>query len=188
LTLFSRACQDALQEDDQEKLVASLNQIEENAVHALKEMRLLLYEMGHRGFSDGFANSIDARFEMVERRLGIQATCLMDPLIFISPDVEETLFRIALEALNNSLKHANADQVQVILRRLKGGFAMEIRDNGRGFDPAAYSNNNANLSGMGLDNMRTRAAELGGNLEIFSSPGNGTEVRLMLDQNKRDVK
>jgi signal transduction histidine kinase len=86
------------------------------------------------------------------------------------------LFRIAEEALNNTLKHAHASTVQVLLRAENGQVELEIVDNGRGFDPDGKPQ-----GGMGLANMRERAAALGGRLELTSAAGQGTRVSLRMD-------
>jgi PAS domain S-box-containing protein len=180
LTLFTRSSQDALREGDQVKLAASLEQIEANARIALKEMRLLLFQMQPQGLDRGFLNGINARFDLVERRLGVQATCQVDQHIPLSSEIEAALYRIALEALNNSLKHAQASHVHLTLEQVDGAVVMEVRDDGQGFDYADPSQTSY-IAGMGLQNMHDRAAELNGNLEVFSSPGQGTRVRLVFD-------
>ncbi len=180
LTLFTRSSQDALREGDQEKLVASLEQIEENALIALREMRLLLFQMQPQGLEGGFSKGINAGLDLVERRLGIQATCQIDDTILLSPEVQGTLFRVALEALNNSLKHSQASLVHISLEQVKGTLVLGVSDDGRGFAYAGPSEP-PSFAGMGLNNMYSRAAELGGNLEIVSSPGFGTRVRLLFD-------
>jgi PAS domain S-box-containing protein len=180
LTLFTRSSQDALREGDQEKLVVSLEQIEANALIALKEMRLLLFQMQPQGLEAGFLNGINARFDLVERRLGVQATCQVDEQIPLSTETEAALYRIALEALNNSLKHAQASHVHVSLEQVNGTIVMEILDDGMGFDIASEPVVSRS-AGMGILNMHDRAAELNGNLEVYSSPGQGTRVRLVFD-------
>jgi PAS domain S-box-containing protein len=180
LTLFTRSSQDALREGNQDKLTANLEQIEENAVLALKEMRLLLYQMQPQGLEGGFAERIEARLDLVERRLGIQATCQIDDQVPLSPEKQDMLFHIALEALNNSLKHAKAKQVHVVLEGINGALVMEILDDGKGFDVRDEADT-LKYSGMGLKNMHTRAAELNGQLDIISSPTEGTRVRLSID-------
>jgi PAS domain S-box-containing protein len=180
LTLFARSSKDALKARNEKKLTANLEQIEENAVAALKEMRLLLYQMQPQGLEDGLMQAVILRLNSVERRSGIRATCQIDDRIRLSPEVEQTLFLIVLEALNNSLKHAQASQVRVTFEQTGGVFYLEIADDGCGFDGVVY-HESANSSGMGLQNMRARAAELSGELEILSSPGNGTRVRLRFD-------
>jgi len=77
--------------------------------------------------------------------------------------------------LNNSLRHAGASSVEVILDKKGPNFIVEIKDNGHGFDPLLVKE-----GGQGLINMRKRADELGGDLKIISSPGKGTTVRIRL--------
>ena len=180
LTLFTRSSQDTLNEGDQEKLITNLEQIEENAVLALKEMRLLLYQMQPQGREGRFAERIEARLDLVERRSGIQATCQINEQISLSPEKQDMLFHIALEALNNSLKHANANRVHISLEKKDGILLMEVADNGHGFDFKDQSDT-LNFSGLGLRNMYARADELNGQLDIVSSPNDGTRVCFSID-------
>jgi len=82
------------------------------------------------------------------------------------------LFRIAQEALRNSLRHAAATHVRVTLRPDRGGTELSISDDGRGFDPAAERDRPS----LGLAGMRERVALLGGRLDIRSRQGQGTSV------------
>ena len=83
-------------------------------------------------------------------------------------------FRIAQEAINNSIKHSEATELDISLRYEQSGFLMRIRDNGIGF-PASENGCQTNL---GMENMRERARILNGKLEVKSEPGKGAEVRL----------
>jgi hypothetical protein len=62
--------------------------------------------------------------------------------------IEETLYRIAQEALHNIVKHAKAKQVWVGIHALGGGVRLRIQDDGRGFDPAAVPDGHLGLAGM----------------------------------------
>ncbi len=84
---------------------------------------------------------------------------------------EETYYRIALEALNNSLRHARSERVEIDLIAEDGHLEMTIADQGIGFDRAA-----GDLGGMGLDNMRKRIAKVNGVLTLESQIGVGTKV------------
>jgi signal transduction histidine kinase len=86
--------------------------------------------------------------------------------------VEEELYRIAQEALNNTLKHAAATSVTVNVRGKRNRVELRVVDNGVGFDPDAMSDQ----GGMGLVSMRERAEKLGGVLAVLSAPGEGTRV------------
>jgi signal transduction histidine kinase len=82
------------------------------------------------------------------------------------------LYRIAQEALQNTVKHARADRLDVRLIRESEGLKLEVCDNGVGFDPlAAYPGH------LGLRSMRERAQRAGGSLDIVSAPGRGTQIR-----------
>jgi signal transduction histidine kinase len=84
------------------------------------------------------------------------------------------IVQLVREALSNVGRHAEATSCRVALRRSAGGAELEIDDDGRGFDPDAPS------SGMGIANLRERAASLGGELSITSVAGEGTTVRATL--------
>jgi len=81
------------------------------------------------------------------------------------------LANIAREALSNSLRHGKPQQVQLILRVERDKVILEVSDDGAGFDPAA-----PDRQGVGLASMLSRARELGGELEIQSSPGQGARI------------
>jgi signal transduction histidine kinase len=87
--------------------------------------------------------------------------------------VEEGLYRIAQEALNNALKHAAANNVVVRLANEDSRTVLEVEDDGRGFIVDSADGR----GGMGLANMRERARKLGGSLAVLSAPGRGTIVR-----------
>ncbi len=91
----------------------------------------------------------------------------------VSLAVASSLYRIAQEALSNVYRHAGASAIDVSLSFGGDSVSLEIRDNGRGFDF-----DSASVSGRGLRNMYQRASELGGRVEVTSTPGQGTSVRV----------
>ena len=93
----------------------------------------------------------------------------------LTPEAEVTFYRIAQEALNNTLKHAFASQVNVILESRDGVVMLAVEDDGGGFDVEAVQ---AGESGLGLANMRERAALIGGTLAVESGPNQGTTIFL----------
>ena len=90
--------------------------------------------------------------------------------VLLPPEIEEELFRIASEALINIRRHAQATEVEMILRQGARDVQLAIRDNGRGFETERTTN------GFGIAGMRERAAIAGGTLAIRSTAGKGTEV------------
>ncbi|MFI0410157.1 sensor histidine kinase [Actinomadura sp. 3N508] len=89
------------------------------------------------------------------------------------------LLRCTQESLANVRKHAAASTVGVVLERHPHGIELEITDDGRGF-PAAEARTAGEATGFGLDGMRRRLAELGGELTVTSSPGDGTRVLALI--------
>ena len=98
--------------------------------------------------------------------------------------MEQALFGITQEALNNIIKHARATLVQVSLQRAGRGLELRVRDNGRGFDPALVRPGH-----LGLDIIRERAEALHMRAVITSHPGGGTElvVRYQPDQTGGEI-
>jgi signal transduction histidine kinase len=98
--------------------------------------------------------------------------------------VETAVYRTAQEALQNVVKHADAQSVRIRLAKHSGRAVLEVSDDGTGFDTEAQQLASAPDSGLfpptglGLAGMRERAELLGGTLDITSAPGRGTTVRL----------
>ncbi len=173
-TLFARTAKDALEDGYLNKLADTLAKLDENALHTLKEMRLLLYELRPSILEqEGLVQALNTRLGTVEQRVGVKAQFEVDGSIELSNYVEVELYRIAIEALNNTLKHAAATEVRVNLWTEDDRITLEITDNGRGFDPEALGQ-----GGLGLKSMRERSEQLGGRLTISSAPGAGTKVIL----------
>jgi PAS domain S-box-containing protein len=174
LTLFAEAGQEWAETGDLDRIRHSLTRIGEIAQQALKDMRLLVYELQPSHLEkEGLVGALRHRLNAVEKRAGVEARLLTDHTIELPKSVEEAFYGIAQEALNNALKHADADSVTVYVRASGKEVELEIVDDGRGFDPEAASGR----GGLGLTTMRERAEKAGGSLRIVSMPGQGTRVR-----------
>lgn len=95
-------------------------------------------------------------------------------------DVEEALYRIAQEALNNVIKHAHARRVQIRLWVDAGATRLIVQDDGVGFAPESRPSSLTPGSGLGLKTMRERAEALGGSAQVRSVPGSGTTVEVII--------
>ncbi len=93
----------------------------------------------------------------------------------LPPDVEQCFYRVAQEALANVVHHAQAQNVEVGLLETDGHLTLRISDDGCGLDPAAVDTERH----LGIRGMRERAEMMGGRLEIDSTPGRGTTIRLI---------
>jgi signal transduction histidine kinase len=150
-----------------------LSRIHQVARQALKEMRLLVYELRPEDFlEDGLVRALQRRLDSVERRSELNAQLVVDGPIELDEAAEIALYYIAMEALNNILKHSGATAVTITMRSTTNRVTVEIVDNGCGFD-LDYARNSG---GLGLATMRERAAALGGDLRVETHPGGGTRI------------
>jgi PAS domain S-box-containing protein len=111
------------------------------------------------------------------KRFGIRAELHMTRPIDgrLPSQIETTIYRFAQEALNNVVKHAKADRVDIILEHTHEHLSLIVEDNGIGFNPSEAE---AAVEGFGIIGMRERAALAGADFQIESAPGDGTTVIL----------
>jgi signal transduction histidine kinase len=180
LNLFVRSSINALEDGARQDLADSLVEVETNAHQALREMRLLLYELRPTILDrEGLAQALSLRLDAVEKRAGIQYTFLIRGDREFPQTLESDLYRIAIEALNNALKHSGARRVWVLIDHTPERIKLSIRDNGRGFLV-----DQVGREGMGLRTMRERGEKIGGALRVQSWPGLGAQVRLTVIKNR----
>jgi PAS domain S-box-containing protein len=174
LALFAEAARQQLEQGGLDRAEQHLLQIRETAQQSLREMRLMVYELRPLALEHvGLVEALHHRVEAVERRAGVEAIVTAEMAIGIPASLEETLYRIAVEALNNSLKHSFSTSVSVKVKGGAEGVGLEVQDNGRGMVGPTEDE----MGGLGLSSMRERAERLGGSLTITSAPGAGTVVR-----------
>jgi signal transduction histidine kinase len=154
----------------------SLGAIADLTKSVQNEMRGLIFELRSEPVHDGLVAALAGHASA----LGTADGPTVDvrgpgPRLALSQRVETQLFAIAREALANALKHAGAATAEVRVDAVDGQVVVEVRDDGRGFDPSA-----GHPGHFGLDSMRSRAAEIGGQLTIASAPGCGTVVRVQV--------
>lgn len=172
LTLYSESARKALESGDTGSALQDIEQLQAEALQALKEMRLLIFELRPHEIGDGgLAAALQERLRAVEARSGVAASFGIEgDYRRLSPEVETGLFAIASEALNNVLKHADARSVWIRLRFTESSVTLDVDDDGTGFDPEKAA------GGMGLRGVQERAALLGGQLTIESPLFNGSET------------
>jgi signal transduction histidine kinase len=96
----------------------------------------------------------------------------------LGPSVNHHLLRIAQEAITNAVRHGEADTITISLHYDPSFVSLSIRDNGRGFDPAAVLANG--IGHFGLRSLRARATKIGARPDIQSAPGQGTVITMFL--------
>ena len=152
----------------------SLGVISDLTRSAQREMRALISELHSEPVHDGLVAALAKHASSLRTSDGLTID-VRGPgsRIALSERVETQLFAIAREALANVERHAGASAADVRLEVEQGQVIVEVRDNGRGFEPA-----DGHPGHFGLDSMRSRAAEIDGRLTITSTPGSGTLVRV----------
>jgi signal transduction histidine kinase len=139
---------------------------------ALKDLRASsLDDLGLRLALENLARSAAARAAF---SLNLN---LEEGLDNLPPQIEQAIYRVAQEALENIVRHAQAAHVWLSLTRQGQQLCLLVRDDGRGFSP----NQVIYEERMGIRGMTERAASIGGSLEINSQPGSDTTVRLQLE-------
>ena len=173
VTMFAEAAGRLLTQGEIEQAADHLRDLQASAHEALAEMRLLIYELRPPVLEQvGLEGALRARLEAVEGRSGLDTHFMSEGQIEFEREIQENLYGIAREALNNSLKHARASTLNVSLEAGRSSIRLEISDDGLGFDP----NGDYHEGGMGIRSMEERAAQIGGQLSISSKPGEGTNV------------
>jgi signal transduction histidine kinase len=153
--------------------------LQTGAQEALEELRSLVFELRppdleRDGLADALRKHVEVRSRLQQREIEVQ----IDDELPADPARDGEVLRIAQEALQNALGHADADHVAVRLRRDGNVLVLEVSDDGIGFDLAAPG---LRARRLGLTSMEERAQKLGGRLAISSTPGAGTTIRLEVD-------
>ncbi len=167
---------DTDEQDLRSELAEPLDYVVSLADAGLAEMRALIFDLRPESLeTEGLVVGLNKQIASLRARHGIavEADLCQEPDITL--ELKETLYRIAQEALHNTVKHAQASQVDLRLGCDENAVVMEIRDNGKGFEA------NASYPGhLGLRSMRERAERLGGDLTVESAPDAGTRVTVRI--------
>ncbi len=140
---------------------------------SMRSLRSLLVEIHPPGLAaDGLPAALhDLTAAAVD--VGVEATVHVDDLDGIADDTVALTWRVAQEAIRNTLRHARARRLDVDVRREAGTLVLTVGDDGVGFDPARVRG-----SSYGLRGLTSLVRDQGGRLEVTSSVGSGTVVRL----------
>jgi PAS domain S-box-containing protein len=173
VTLYAEAASRLMTSGAHAEAADHLRELRDTAQEALREMRLLIYELRPLALEKtGLAAALQTRLDAVETRGGLRAELLVSGVEHLPPSIQSEMYHIAHEALNNVLKHANAHHVSVQLRFDPTSATVEVRDDGSGFILSAAEK----CGGMGLRGMYERAQKINGTLRVESAPGHGTTI------------
>lgn len=175
VTLYANAAALALAADKREVAAGYLGELQETALEGMRDMRLLIFQLHPPVLeAEGLAAALQARLAAVEERAGLQTQFRVEEERRLPIAIEEDLYWIAQEALNNVRKHAAARHVTVHLHFTPSSIRLEVVDDGVGFDPQAVRAEGRGTGG--LRSIAERAARLGARLHYASTPGQGTQL------------
>jgi signal transduction histidine kinase len=177
VTLYAEAAAELLTSGETETAAGHLRELRDTAQEALREMRLLIFELHPPALEKGgLVASLQARLDAVETRGGLHSEIQVEGVENLSRSVQMELYNIAQEALNNALKHAHAHNIRIYVRFGEVLNELEVYDDGVGFESA----NDQLSGGFGISGMKERAQKIGGTIRINSAPGKGTKVTVQV--------
>jgi two-component system sensor histidine kinase UhpB len=168
---------EALAQDTPAERLEEVVELKRLATQAMDELLNLARQLRPTALDDhGLVPAIEAQVQSFGERSGIQARLETsgDPT-FLDEEKQTVIYRVAQEALANAARHAHAQTVNLALHIAGEAAELRLRDDGVGFDPLA-----SRQDGLGLDGMVERARLVGGELDLRSSPGAGTELTLRI--------
>jgi signal transduction histidine kinase len=154
-------------------LASEMEEVAEQTQESLRDIRRLIHDLRPVALDElGLVPALREHLARCAREHDLKIDLAADTGERLLPAVETALFRIVQEAVNNVVRHAQADQVQVRLQRDAEYVELRVTDDGRGFDPQRPRSGRH----LGLWSMRERVEQLGGRFEVRTVPGEGTTV------------
>jgi len=179
INLYAEAAAGQMSIGQTDQVRQHLMDIQKTAQESLAEMRLLIYELRPPVLErEGLVAALQNRLYSVENRAGLKHSIKSNLAERLPPIMEEGLYRIAHEALNNTLKHARAKNVQISILQDQTTVIMEILDDGIGFEPETACREGC----LGMISMQERALLHGWQFKVDSAPANGTRIRVEVEQ------
>jgi signal transduction histidine kinase len=165
-----------------------LFKIEDLARRTTKEIRHMLFTLRPLVLeSQGLIPALESMAEKIHETYNQLVIIQADPGVVdqLEPAKQTVAFYIAEEAINNARKHAKAEHIWVRLKPLQGNLAfLEIEDDGMGFDIKAVDSSYDNRGSLGMVNMRERTELVNGVIQIDSTQGKGTLIRVLIPLNE----
>ncbi|NLD04506.1 MAG: sensor histidine kinase [Synergistaceae bacterium] len=157
-----------------------LKEAESAAMAGVKEMRELCNNLTPPWLDLGIVQALTELSERQSAQLNIKIHIDLQEIPDLPDDVTLAFFRVAQEAVNNSARHAEAENVSISLKNTGKMILLQIEDDGKGFEVPDNFTELRVQGHRGLSNMRERMSIVGGHFSIFSTPGKGTVIRCEL--------
>lgn len=175
ITLGAKTARATLDRDP-DKARASLDYTIRLAEGGVSEMKALLFSLRPDALEEGgLVAALSQQAHALGARHGLSVHTALEREPALTPEAQAAAYRVAQEALHNVVKHARAREVWLSVREQGDAVTVEVRDDGRGFDPLRLPGGT-----LGQRSMRERAQGAGGSLTVGSAPGEGTRVTLIL--------
>jgi signal transduction histidine kinase/ligand-binding sensor domain-containing protein len=171
--------------DEKQAVQERLDELSHSAGAAIEECREIAYNL--RPFQlerFGLSKTLRGIFMRIEEVTEIRASTQIDPIDdLLTPAAQVNVYRIVQECANNIMKHSQATEAMLVVRRVEREISLLIQDNGRGFDRQGFANEPSELAsgGFGLIGIAERVRLLGGTMEIDSAAGTSLRIRLSAD-------
>jgi len=175
--ISNRAAMGKVKKNEPEKAFREFDEISKSALDALDEVQEITAKLHPRYLERlGLTKALKTMFVKVADVLEFNYE--IDAIDGVFPkDAEINVYRIVQESVNNIIKHSDAAEAEIKIKKIADKVVIEIKDDGRGFD---VNNVKPSGSGLGLVGLKERTNMIGGTILINSSRGNGTEIKINL--------
>ncbi len=164
------------------ELISTISHLREQVERAIKQTRTLTFEMSPPElYTLGLGSAIEELARRFNEERGLRCFVdVYDNSCRLTDQLKILLYRSVRELLVNAAKHAQAESVQIIMRRANDNIEIIIEDDGIGFDTSCLDKTNRTKSaGYGLFSIIERLRQMGGKIEINSQTGEGTKITLL---------
>jgi signal transduction histidine kinase len=162
-----------LLERDDHSLAGEVGELAEQTQANIRDIRRLIHDLRPVALDElGLGPALREHLARCEQEHSLVVDFEADVEARLPAAVETALFRIVQESVNNVLRHAQAQQINVALVREHDQVRLQVRDDGQGFDPQLSRSGRH----LGLWSMRERVEQMGGQFDVHSAPGEGTTV------------
>lgn len=157
-------------------------EIQQLITQVIKEVRRVTFNLKPTVLSDyGLPAALNVFVKEIAKLsdVGLTYSAEGDTTLRLSQKIENNIFRIIQEAINNAIKYSGASKIEVSLRQSENFVIIAVQDNGKGFDEKLVEKRSVNIeSGRGFFNMYERTEYVNGSLEVKSALGQGTTIKL----------
>ncbi len=180
LVILNRANM-GLKSNEQKKQVQQLQEIYSMAEQAIDEARAIAYNLSPYHLEQvGLTAALQSLIDNVASTTKISFTHQIDSIdAMVNKEVEVNLFRIVQECVNNIVKHSEATEASVEIKRFHDSLEIYVRDNGKGFVFDSHAVNDIKM-GFGLFGLQERVRSVHGSMSVRTAPGNGAAINFLI--------